>query len=267
MSKGLADILVWGKTYPELSARHRETVCTGGCLVSSGKPIRLYPISLRYLDTHKQYSLYDIIEVPIAPSSRDARPESRKVTGSALKIVKSVPTGGDWLERHKIVFKDTSWHFGCLDRLKAAHERNRTSLGLIPVRTVDAFDVEERPPRERQEHEHKLAQLKEQADFFAPAAKHLDFLPWRFRMHWQCVASDCPGHHGLVLDWGLGELARRQGAEAAVTKMKEIGDPARYDLRLFMGNYKAHPQHFGVVGLWYPKRSNLEAALSQGTLF
>lgn len=260
-------ILVWGKTYPELSARHRETVCTGGTFVETGRPVRLYPISLRYLDAHKQYSLYDIIEVPTAPSSKDTRPESRKVTGSGLNIVRSVPTDGDWAARHRIVFMDTSWHFDCLDLLKAAHARDRTSLGLIPVRTFDAIEVEERPRKERDEHDAKLKKLKEQTEIFAPATKHLDFLPWRFRVRWHCKASGCRGHHSLVLDWGLGELARRLGADAAVQKMEQIGDPVEHDLRFFMGNYKAHPQHYGVVGLWYPKRTKIEAALSQGSLF
>ncbi len=42
-------ILIWGKTYPELSKKYIETVCTAGVL-ESGKPVRLYPITYRYLN-------------------------------------------------------------------------------------------------------------------------------------------------------------------------------------------------------------------------
>jgi hypothetical protein len=51
-------VLIWGKTYPELSTHYRETVCTGG-VREDGSPIRLYPVPLRYLDTEKRYELYD----------------------------------------------------------------------------------------------------------------------------------------------------------------------------------------------------------------
>lgn len=261
-----AQILVWGKTYPELSTRHRETVCTGGSFVDSGKPVRLYPIDLRYLDRHKQYSLYDIIEVPVGVSTKDRRPESRKVKSNQLKIVGKVKSGGDWIERHRIVFKDTSWHYDCLDHLKAQQRQDRSSLGLVPVRVFEGFDVVERPAKDRERHEAKLAALKGQVEIFAPATKHLDFLPWRFRVRWRCKDADCPGHDTLLLDWGLGELARRDGVDAAIQRMEFIGDTREHDLRFFMGNFKRYPKTFGVVGLWFPKREKIDAALSQGSL-
>src|SRR5689334_7137004 len=46
-------VLIWGKTYPELSRRYSETVCTAG-LRQDGTPIRLYPVPLRYLGQDNQ---------------------------------------------------------------------------------------------------------------------------------------------------------------------------------------------------------------------
>jgi hypothetical protein len=46
-------VLIFGKTYPELSTKYVETVCTGG-LLESGQPIRLYPVPLRYLEGENQ---------------------------------------------------------------------------------------------------------------------------------------------------------------------------------------------------------------------
>jgi hypothetical protein len=57
-------VLIWGKTYPELSNQHRETVCTGGC-TEDGRPIRIYPVPLRYLPEMTRYSLYHWIEAPL----------------------------------------------------------------------------------------------------------------------------------------------------------------------------------------------------------
>jgi hypothetical protein len=63
-------VLIWGKTYPEISKKYVETVCTGR-VREDGSPIRRYPVPLRYLDGSKQYSLYDWIEVPVEKSHSD----------------------------------------------------------------------------------------------------------------------------------------------------------------------------------------------------
>ena len=50
--------LIWAKTYPELTSKYIETVCTAG-LLPSAKPLRLYPIPYRYLrDEKEQFKLY-----------------------------------------------------------------------------------------------------------------------------------------------------------------------------------------------------------------
>src|ERR1035441_3463498 len=67
-------ILIWGKTYPELSKKYIETVCTAGVL-ESGKPVRLYPITYRYLND-EQFKLYQWITAGIQKNPNDTRPES-----------------------------------------------------------------------------------------------------------------------------------------------------------------------------------------------
>ena len=62
----------------------------------------------------------------------------------------------------------------------------------------------------------------------------------------------CPGHTATVMDWGLGELGRREGAEKALQKMEELANLNRYDLHLYVGNLKSRQHIFGIVGLWYP---------------
>src|ERR1019366_7373148 len=62
-------ILIWGKTYPELSKKYIETVCTAGVL-ESGKPVRLYPITYRYLND-EQFKLYQWITAGIQKNPND----------------------------------------------------------------------------------------------------------------------------------------------------------------------------------------------------
>lgn len=50
-------VLIWGETYPELSSKYRETVCTGGCL-EDGRPVRIYPVPFRYLEGDSRYKMY-----------------------------------------------------------------------------------------------------------------------------------------------------------------------------------------------------------------
>ena len=59
--------------------------------------------------------------------------------------------------------------------------------------------------------------------------------------------------HASVLDWGLLELARREGWDKAESRLREITHLNTYDFRLYLGNFRLHPRTFGIIGLWYPK--------------
>ena len=112
-------VLIWAKTYPELSKRHRETVCTGGCL-EDGTPIRLYPVPLRYLPVTSQYRLYDWISVPLRRNSMDTRPESFRVAQGVMPTtVGKARTTHGWEARREVVFKRQDWHFDCASDLHA----------------------------------------------------------------------------------------------------------------------------------------------------
>ena len=54
-------ILITVKTYPTLSRKYGETVCTAG-LREDGTWVRLYPVPFRRLDQADRYSKYDWIE-------------------------------------------------------------------------------------------------------------------------------------------------------------------------------------------------------------
>ncbi|MEJ7710333.1 MAG: hypothetical protein WKF84_10830 [Pyrinomonadaceae bacterium] len=66
-------VLIWGKTYPELSSKYFETVCTG-VVLEDGSPVRLYPVPYRYLSD--QFHKYQWITARIAKNDSDCRPES-----------------------------------------------------------------------------------------------------------------------------------------------------------------------------------------------
>jgi hypothetical protein len=91
-------------------------------------------------------------------------------------------------------------------------------------------------------------------DAIPPEMKKLEFLRSRVMVSWLCKAEGCSGHRMQVLDWGLCELQRREGSEAAVKRMKELCNLNNYDLKFFLGNLFQYPTSFLIVGMWYPKR-------------
>lgn len=251
--------LIWGKTYPELSSHHAETVCTGAVDVS-GRPVRLYPVPLRYLQGDQQYKLYDIVEVLASRNPRDPRPESHKILPDSLTVVGHVPPDGqEWAGRQEWVFRDPSWLYDGLDELDAARLRHNTSMGLVRPGRIERVYIRPKRPEARREFEAKWASVTSQADLFLPEYKNLEFLTHEIRLAWRC-AVPCDvcrrePHDMLVLDWGLLELARREGDwEQARLKLESISNLETHDFRLFIGNFRLRPQTWGIIGLWYPKR-------------
>ncbi len=260
-------VLIWGKTYPELSTRYKETVCTGGSF-EDGTPVRLYPVPLRYLPDIRRYRLFEWVEATLEPSTNDSRPESYRLAAHDIERHNHLDTADCWAKRREIIFANQTWHYECLEELKRREREDRSSLGFVPVGRVDRVWLDELGEDARAKHEQRRRVIEEQLkqnDLFRnepEVMKALEFQPFRVRIEWHCRCdgdpTQCPGHTAAVLDWGLGELGRREGWDKALQKMQSLCDLEEYELALFMGNIKAHPMSFTIVGLWYPKRGSLK---------
>lgn len=261
-----AKILIWGKTYPELSASHTETVCTGG-VRENGFPVRLYPIPLRYLDGSQQFSLYQWIEAEIAKDYRDPRPESYRVKEGSIILGEPVPsTSDEWGKRAEYVLKSSSWQFSSVEELWERRKVDNTSLGVVIPREIKSITELKRSAEERDEFERKFEDLRvrheakqAQIPLFEtgdplPELKKLAFPEFRFQVEWLCHGAECNGHTMKILDWGLGELARKVGVDDTLKKLNSICDIETNALKFFLGNIKAHPDAFTIVGLWYPRK-------------
>src|SRR5687767_8251710 len=124
--------VIFGKTYPEPSRRYYETVCTGALRLTDGRPIRLYPVPLRYMRDENKYKLWDIIEVAVDRSKNDQRPESFKIDPEGLRCVGHIPTDSQgWAERRAIIDRSKDWHYAGVADLKAANKAHKTSIGLV----------------------------------------------------------------------------------------------------------------------------------------
>ncbi|MFZ3342963.1 MAG: hypothetical protein WA213_18925 [Terriglobales bacterium] len=257
-------VLIWGKTYPELSKKYIETVCTAGVL-ESGKPVRLYPITYRYLDD-EQFRLYQWITAGLVKNPNDARPESYKIDCDSIILGETLPaTADEWGKRGEFMFKDKTWQFGSVDDLQQAQKKDRTFIGIVAPREIMKVEAADRSEEDARSFDQKFDDLKRSVeaeraqiqmfeDAIPPEMKKLEFLRSRVMVSWLCKGKNCSGHRMQVLDWGLCELQRREGSEAAVNRMKELCNLKNYDLKFFLGNLFQYPTSFLIVGMWYPKR-------------
>ena len=257
-------ILIWGKTYPEISVKYYETVCTGGVL-EDGSFVRLYPIPFRYLTDGQTFTKYQWIRARIKKSNEDHRPESYKIDAASIMPEGNIPTDKfRWFDRSIHVFKNEFYQFPTVDTLLEANKKKKTSMGFIRPAFIDKIELENRPEKDNDTYLRKISanqeKLKQQQLFplATPAElKKLQFLSSRFKVHWRCHEPKCLGHNMSILDWEVYELARIQGTEKTLTIIREKLDLAKYDVGFFLGSLKAYPNWFAIGGIWYPQKTHL----------
>jgi len=93
-------IFITVKTYPTLSKKYDELVCTAGIL-DDGSWARIYPLPFRKLDYDNRYKKYQWMEIPLQKNTGDTRPESYRVGDiSQIKLIgEPVGTEKGWKER------------------------------------------------------------------------------------------------------------------------------------------------------------------------
>jgi len=266
LQSGRQKILIWGKTYPELSNRYFETVCTAG-VTETGLPVRLYPIPYRYLS--EQFAKYQWITASLRKNRNDPRPESYKIDWDSIQCADKIPSSPDeWGKRAAIVFRDDSWQFRSVEELQQAQRSRGTSIAVVVPREIRRVELVKRPADEIRNFEEKVLELRKRLsakqaqltlfeETVPPEMKHLEFLRARLQVSWFCHGDNCKGHKMQVLDWEVCELQRRRGDDEALKKVCDLTDQTKYALRFFLGNLFLYPQNFMIVGLWYPKRANL----------
>lgn len=259
-------ILIWGKTYPELSSKYLETVCTAG-VTEAGRPVRLFPIPYRYLS--QGFEKYQWITASICKNPADSRPESFRINCDSIECGEKIPTTTDeWGKRAGAMFRDVSWQFPTVEALYEAQWSNGTSIGVVAPRSIKKIEILPRDENDVKSFEEKFQHLKltleakrAQLTLFEqtipPEMKQLDFIRARFQITWECNDPACKGHKMQVLDWEVCELQRKFGDEKALQKLQELSDLNRHNLKFFLGNLFLYQHSFMIVGLWYPKRADL----------
>lgn len=258
-------VLITVKTYPVLSTKYIELVCTAG-VREDGSWVRIYPSPFRFLEQDKQYSKYHWIEIDLEKNPKDGRPESfRPVNIDNINVLNKVDTDNAWEGRRRLVL-DNSKIFTNLKSIIEGARENRFSLVTFKPKQVLDLKVEksgrdwERTRKEAVKAALTQGQLFDDNDRsdFALMPK----LPYKFSYRF----LDDEGKESILMieDWEIGQLywKCRKGADekTAIEKVRQmyIDDIARTkDLYLFLGTtYEGHVRKFTnpfvIVGAFYP---------------
>ena len=260
-------VLITVKTYPAISSKYDELVCTAGFL-EDGRWIRIYPIQFRKKSFEEQYKKYDWIEIDLVKNTSDFRKESFRPISydTEIKILDHLDTKGNWLLRKEIVFKNKIYLD--IEELisEAKNKEIMTSLAIFKPTEIIDFTAE---PGEREWDKKKLEKLKqERSNLFAQEEEDLFEVVKKLPYKFSYILKDCNGRQSkmMIEDWEIGQLywnclSQQEGNEMeAIKKVKSkyFDDFAKSkDLYLFLGTSQVHHftgrNPFMIIGTFHPK--------------
>jgi hypothetical protein len=258
----LERVLITVKTYPTLSKKYGETVCTAG-LREDGSWVRIYPVPFRRIeDFERRYSKFDWVECDlIQNTAKDKRPESRRPTDlNSLKVVGHIDTKNSWKARRKFVL-GKGGVFSNLQGLIDDAKADKRSLATFKPTKILEFFVED---DDREWDDKKLAEMRKQLnqpDLFEDSEwqntfRVIDKLPYKFS--YRLIDDSGKESTMRILDWEIGALFWRYGRaneELAIEKVREkyMDKFLKTDIHLFLGTtqqwHNVAPNPWVIVGV------------------
>jgi hypothetical protein len=263
-------VLITVKTYPTLSTKYAELVCTAGIL-DDGKWVRIFPMPFRKLEYEQKYKKYQWIELKIKKSTSDYRPESFEVVDwPKIKLLGDVlSTKDSWRSRRNIVFAKNKVYQDLTELIEIA-KQNKLSLAIFkPTRIID-FIVE---ATDREWDEKKLKTLENRSKQLSLIQTHEEIkkelqivkkLPYKFSYCFE----DINGKKSTLMieDWEIGALYwnclrdSNNDEELAIQKVRQKywDEFLNKDLHFFLGttlaNHLRAPNPFVIIGLFPPPK-------------
>ena len=278
----ITKILVTVTTYPTLSERHYETVCTAG-FREDGSWIRIYPVPHRLLWSLRKapYKKWQWIEADIEKNPRDSRPESYKIRDiDTLRIGEMLSNSRpvDWSLRYQWLTKNKHVYDNMEELITLAHKNELSLAVLKPVEITD-FIID--PITDMESHEKKLMDLKKKYDaeksqlsLFDEDTSDRDFefaklIPYRFKYEFR--TADNKVRRLMIEDWEIGMLYLNcldsYPENIALEKVKEkyMEFVRKKDVHLLVGTqFRYHmmksPDPFVIIGV-FPAPRNVQLRL------
>lgn len=260
----LTKVLITVKTYPILSSKYDELVCTAG-FRDDGSWVRIYPVPFRKNPYNEQYKKYDWIELDLVKNKSDFRPESYrpKSLDSEIKVVGHVNTDNNWEQRKQICLGRI--YYNLSELISEAKDKDIcTSLAVFKATEILDFTAEHVDVHWDKAKLAKLNQLNIFESTNEGKFEVIPKLPYKFKF----IFRDNQGKDSrmMIEDWETGQLywsclVRHEGNERKAVddvRKKYFDDFANTkDLYFFLGTTKlnhfiAH-NPFVIIGTFHPK--------------
>lgn len=256
----LVKVLIAVKTYPTISSKYDELVCTAG-FREDGTWIRIYPVPFRKKAYTEQYKKYDWIELDLVKNKGDFRPESYRpaTLETEINVLGHIDTSRNWEERKKICLSKVYKNLSELIT-EAKNKKIGTSLAVFKPTEILDFYAE---CVEREWSSKQKAALAQQ-NLFETKFEVVKKLPYKFKF--QFKDNEGKESNMMIEDWETGQLywnslskheGNEQKAIEAVRK-KYFDDFAKTkDLYFYLGttqkNHYVSHNPFMIIGTFHPK--------------
>ncbi len=257
-------ILITVKTYPTLSEKYGELVCTAG-IREDGSWVRLYPVPFRRLGSDDRYQKFQWVETQVVRNPFDTRPESfRLLDPDDITLLDRIGTEDNWRERRRLLIRQGKV-FDNMETLIEDSHANRRSLATFKPTTIEKFVIEK---GERSWAQDKLDAIKAQAnqgdllsdEGWKETFKVVKPVPWKFSYGFTDVTGKLRTLQ--ILDWEIGALywncleSSAGDEKLAISKVRQMYFERfrNADLHLFLGTtHKFHqmkaPNPWVIVGV------------------
>ncbi|MDR2650886.1 MAG: hypothetical protein LBC68_01035 [Prevotellaceae bacterium] len=259
-------ILITVKTYPTLSEKYDELVCTAG-FKEDGSWVRIYPVPYRKLDYINQYHKWQWIEMDIVKNTSDFRLESYR----PADIEKDFIIGEkieNWEIRKNIVLRNV---YVNMEDLIAKTKDTSIGISLATLKPSQVIDfVWKECEREWDNKKLNAVHVNQaQGNLFQEKTKKLfqiaKKVPYEFSYIFK--TEDGKERKLMIEDWELGQLywnclKKAKGDEInACQKVKQKYFDwmlKQRELYFFLGTTKRFhniaPNPFIIIGTFYPPK-------------
>ena len=272
-------VLVTVMTYPALSDKHFETVCTAG-FREDGSWIRIFPIPYRVLlgsDDNKRYHKWQWIEVDLEQNlAHDKRRESYHIKNiDSLKRLSFIDKNHvDWDLRLNWVLKNKRIYRNMTELLEETR-LNDTSLAVLkPSQIIDIIcekedmtKFQEKLKKQENKYKAELLQMKlfEDEHEMSETFRFAEKVPYKFS--YVFTTEDGKQRTLMIEDWETGMLYRKvfqkyKNEEIACQKVKEkYLKMAENNIYLFLGtSFEWHMKNaidpYLIIGVFAPPKKD-----------
>lgn len=279
----MAKILISVMTYPTLSEKYYETVCTAG-FREDGSWVRIFPVPHRLmrLQEEKSYSKWQWVEVNLLRQEKDERPESYHIDIDSLKpgAVIRHDSAGAWNRRWEYVKKNKPIFTDMSEVIKLAKE-NKLSLAVLKPRKIEEVVCERYTEEDFAKYKKKLSELEaryeaermqlslwDDTQRLKDKFRFAEKIPYKFKYRFS--TDDGKTRTLMIEDWEIVELYRNciKSGDTEQEACQKVRDKYMWlaknrDVYLFLGTvFKWQRMNaldpFVIVGVFYPPKGTAQ---------